>query len=212
MTKLIADLIGKSTVKRRNAANKLWKSKVLNDSDICKNLLTGLKLEEHTSYSKTKVALLRAIGKQKCGIAKDYIFEKYIKNRLDAATVASATSAYVRLKRKNLKDVSTILDLFKIDNVNVKIGALRPLGYDKMIPDLKYQEKIITECYSFGKGWEKEYSDPRYSLAAACAGWEVKIVRAFLEDCLKTDDIPLNYVAKNSIKKKYVKLRTLGQY
>lgn len=56
---------------------------------------------------------------------------------------------------------------------------------------------------------ERGFTDPRYGIAAACAGWKKELTEDFLKHCLDTADrdTPLKYVAKNSLKGKYVKLR-----
>lgn len=119
-----------------------------------------------------------------------------------------ASTAYVRLKRNDLHDGVPVLSLIKEDCYSITEGALEALGYDKMIPDEQTQDEIISKCWDFGKDRNKNaYTDPRYGLAAACAGWSSSQVDPFLEHCLQSGDVPLEYVAQNSLKRKYVKLR-----
>jgi hypothetical protein len=80
-----------------------------------------------------------------------------------------------------------------------------------MIPEIVDQQKIIEIFFKFGDQTNYKYcSDPRYGLAAACAGWEPSIVESFLKYCLEINDAPLKYVAENSLKRKYVRLRAIN--
>ncbi|MDX8363029.1 hypothetical protein [Cytobacillus sp. IB215316] len=118
-----------------------------------------------------------------------------------------AATTYVRIKRRNKDDISVVIDLLNLEKYSVTEGTLEALGYDRMCPDIIYQDEIIEKCFSFGRNRKKTFTDPRYGLAAACAGWESNRVTSFLQDCLQSNDTPLIYVAKNSLKRKYVRLR-----
>jgi hypothetical protein len=76
-----------------------------------------------------------------------------------------------------------------------------------MLPDNEDIKTIIKSAWDFGISREKGFVDPRYGLAAACAGWDKEIVRDFLNHCIATGDVPLKYVSENSLKGKYIKLR-----
>lgn len=118
------------------------------------------------------------------------------------------TKVYFRLKRTNINDCSPLFELWNVEDYTVQESLLEVLGYDKVIPDFVEQKKIIEKYFTFGSGIDyRYYSDPRYGLAAACAGWEINIVQAFLENCLNVPDAPLKYVAENSLVRKYVKFR-----
>ena len=72
-----------------------------------------------------------------------------------------------------------------------------------MVPETIDQKKIIDIFFDFGSKTNLKYcTDPRYGLAAACAGWETSIVENFLKHCLEVDDAPLKYIAKKSLDKK----------
>lgn len=129
------------------------------------------------------------------------------KKEHDMITMVAAT-AYIRLTRKNDNDADPVIELINNSCYSITEGALEALGYDKMVPVEDHQAEIIKLCWDFGQDRNKQaFTDPRYGLAAACAGWTIPKVELFLQHCLEEDDVPLNYVAKNSIKKKYVKLR-----
>jgi hypothetical protein len=116
--------------------------------------------------------------------------------------------AYVRIERKGIHDCSALFYLFDLSNINLSEALLEVLGYDRMLPSEEEQAKIIEIFYHFGDDIDRRYfTDPRYGLAAACAGWNKAIVADFLEYCLTIPDAPLNHVAKNALIGKYVKLR-----
>lgn len=131
-----------------------------------------------------------------------------INNPHDAITSAAAET-YVRLKRKSLSDATPILELLEFGKLSVAHGAVDPLGYDRMTPSKDQVLKLIKLCWNLGKNKGTGYGDPRYGIAAACAGWDKELTTPFLEHCLKTAgrETGLEYVAKNSLKGKYVKLR-----
>ncbi len=115
---------------------------------------------------------------------------------------------YFRIKRKDMQDVSPLYYLCDINDINLSEALLEVLGYDKMLPLKEDQMKIIQMFYHFGDNIDRRYfTDPRYGLAAACAGWHKGITEPFLKYCLTIADAPLNYVAKNALIGKYVRLR-----
>ncbi len=128
----------------------------------------------------------------------------------DMITYAAAQT-YVRLKRKSLNDASPVLELLQFGGLSTVDGCLNPLGYDKMQPDENQIKELIKLSWDLHKHKDCElgYGDPRYGIAAACAGWDRQLTKDFLEHCLATAnrDTPLKYVSENSLKGKYVKLR-----
>ncbi len=198
-------LLGKSTIKRRKEAIRLQKTI---EKDCCKELYEALLIEIESNNWQTLVEILKALGIQMCESSADFIYNKFILNAENHSAITTvATTAFIRISRKNINDADVIVSLLDNPSSSVKEGALEALGYDKMIPDIDVQDIIITKCFTFGSNREKGYMDPRYGLAAACAGWESEKTKEFLQDCLKSGDAPLEYVAKNSLKGKYVRLR-----
>jgi hypothetical protein len=124
----------------------------------------------------------------------------------DMVTFAAAT-AYVRLKRENLEDVEPVFYLLNKGGYAVTCGALDALGYDRMMPANEDINQLISQCFDLRSPNPRGLSDPRYGLAAACAGWSKQLVEPFLLHCIKTGDYPVKHVAENSLKGKYVKLR-----
>jgi len=128
----------------------------------------------------------------------------------DMITYAAAQT-YVRLKRNSLHDATPVLELLKFGGLSVVSGCLNPLGYDKMLPNENQINELIKLAWDLHKhkDYDSGYSDPRYGIAAACAGWDKNLTKDFLEHCIATanGNTPLEYVSENSLKGKYVKLR-----
>lgn len=126
--------------------------------------------------------------------------------------IRGAVKAYFRIKRIDNSDCTPLFEMFELfsfESTNIVESLLTVLGYDKMIPNIDDQKKIIQLFFNFGDGFDLKYTtDPRYGLAAACAGWDFDVVEQFLRYCLTIEDKPLKYVAKNSLNRKYIKLRS----
>jgi hypothetical protein len=119
-----------------------------------------------------------------------------------------SSRAYVRLTRMDINDGKPVIKLHNTHCYSISEGALEALGYDRMVPPETEQTEIIKLFWNFGENRNTNaYADPRYGLAAACAGWTAPVCRDFLIHCLTTNDVPLKYVAEKSLQKKYVKLR-----
>jgi hypothetical protein len=130
--------------------------------------------------------------------------EKEISN---GSILAEVVKALFRLKRQHKDDMAPFFELWGREKQIIQEALLDVLGYDRMVPERDDQAKIIERYFDFGKDYDRRYqSDPRYGLAAACAGWDAELVRPFLEHCLVTGGPPVKYVAENALKRKYVKL------
>jgi hypothetical protein len=123
--------------------------------------------------------------------------------------LAEVARTLFRLKKNHQNDMAPFFELCIHERETIQESLLEVLGYDRMVPARDDQAKIIERYFDFGKGRDRRVSDPRYGLAAACAGWDAELVRPFLEHCLVTGDPPVKYVAENALKRKYVKLRGL---
>ena len=131
-----------------------------------------------------------------------------ISEQVNGFVLNEVTKAYFRLKRRNVYDCSPLFELWDSKEYTVQESLLEVLGYDKVIPDIEEQKRIIDRYFDFGANIDNRYfCDPRYGLAAACAGWDLDVVQKFLEHCLTIPDAPLKYVAENSLKRKYIRFR-----
>ncbi|KGO85750.1 hypothetical protein [Flavobacterium suncheonense] len=173
----------------QNRNQEIEKSIIRNHDNKLKKLLKEAVLENDTSIL-------------------DILRNAIEKEQTNGAIINEITKAYFRLKRKNINDCSPLFELMHIDVYTVQESLLEILGYDKVVPSLEEQKKIIEKYFDFGSDIDLRYfSDPRYGLAAACAGWNTEVVEQFLKQCLTINDVPLKYVTENSLKKKYVRLR-----
>ena len=200
-------LLGRSSTLRRKEAVKLGKER---DSGPCDLLLKSLKIEqEGKNLWSTKGEIIKSLGLCRCGDCADLLFEKYVTMSDPSVSYPTSMAAlsYVRLTRAGLDDIQPVLKVLNLSNYFASEGALNAMGYDRMIPSESDQMTLIKMCWDFGRGRDRGLCDPRYGLAAACAGWAAPIVCSFLEYCLESEDAPLKYVAENSLKKCYVKLR-----
>lgn len=196
------DLLGSSTVKRRKAAIEIRKKNI---NGYEKELLEALKIEYGKKHWDTEVELIDTLGLKGNEDAKIFIKEKYIDKGF---FLKNSSKAFIRLNRLNDIDVVDVINFLKNDNeYNMYNGVLGLLGYDKVVPSIEDQNIIIELCWDAGKDRPKGCTDPRYGLAAACAGWKSEKVIPFLKHCLESNDMPLIYVSENSIKGKYVKIR-----
>lgn len=196
------DLLGSSTVKRRKAAIEIRKKNIFGYESI---LLDALKIEYGKKNWVTETELIDTLGLLGNEEAKNYIKEKYVD---EGFFLNNSIKAYIRLNRTSINDVKDVINFLKNNNnYNIYNGVLNSLGYDKIIPSIKEQDIIIELCWDAGKDRPKGCTDPRYGLAAACAGWKSDKVVPFLKHCMESNDVPLKYVSENSLKGKYVKLR-----
>lgn len=129
-----------------------------------------------------------------------------------ALDLCNLTRAYIRLKRNDLSDLKPIFELLEYNNVNVYDAVSEVLGYDRMMPTNEEISLLIQIFWDKRAKFPMQTGDPRYGLAAACAGWKPEMVDDFLYHCLETGDPTVKYVAENSLKRKYVKLRSIAYF
>ncbi|MCE7065296.1 hypothetical protein [Dyadobacter sp. CY326] len=135
-----------------------------------------------------------------------------IENNPYCMITSAAAQTYVRLRRKCINDALPVLELLEFGGLSTVRGCLNPLGYDRMLPHNEQIELLINKAWDLHKhkdrlGYERGYCDPRYGLAAGCAGWDSLLTKDFLNHCLITGDVPLKYVSQHAINGKYCKLR-----
>lgn len=204
--KEVEELLAKQTVSNYKKAAKIILTNDL--TEYCHPLVTYVEklLITRKSYD-TICKLIEVIGQLNCQSAVS-ILEKICNedSEHDLITIY-ASKAYIRLVRKNLSDVTKIIEFLKSKKWSVKQGALYALGYDKMVPLTVEQEEIIKLSWNFGDNKVQGLLDPRYGIVAACAGWNADNVDDFLEFCMESYDKSVRDVASSSLKRKYVKLR-----
>ena len=195
---------------RRRAAKEIGKVKLTDFADE----LYKAYLKEATDKRtwETQVEMILALGLLDYKNALTEIEQILKINAPNDMITYAAAQSYVRLKRQSQNDALPILELLQFGGLSTVDGSLNPLGYDKMKPNENQIKELIKFSWNLHKhkdriGHESGYCDPRYGIAAACAGWDRRLTKDFLEHCLATGDTPVKYVAENSLKGKYVKLR-----
>ena len=206
MNDIISLLQSKKTTNVRKAAKFLQKNLMPELEDLVIEAFQRESLRNQKSW-ETRCELINCIGindYKKATPLLEHIAE--INEEFDTVTNC-AGKALIRVKRKDKSDVSELLKRLNTMGYSLGYGMLDALGYDKMQPSNEDIRTIIDAVWDFGKNIGKGFCDPRYGLVAACAGWEPSLVRDFLLHCIATGDVPVKYVAENSLKGKYVKLR-----
>ena len=199
-----SDLLGTSTVLRRKAAKKAREV----DGLLCPALAEALRMELSSKHWETKVELIETIGLLQCKAAMDTLLQYVFGKGSDFDLVLSkAAKALVRISRTSAADCAMIWRIVELNCYSATEGALEAIGYDKMLLADDQIQRLLDHCWDFGADRPKGYTDPRYGLAAACAGWKSALCRPFLLHCLTSDDVPLRYVAEKALAGKYVKLR-----
>ena len=208
-SEIISSLNSFSSVKIIKAAKKLRK---LPFKGACTHLLEAYKRESNSNSWETQAEIIVTSGILLCNDFIPYLETICQKNEPHSAVTTVAGCSYLRIKRNSLTDVTPILKY--IGNINYSLGKgfLFALGLDKMIPNDNDQKILISEFHDFGKDRNPLYSDPRYGLAAACAGWTNSKVDDFLHHCIKTGDRYLINVAESALKGEYVKKHIYGIY
>jgi hypothetical protein len=209
ISQLILDLNSSSTVKIRKAAKFLRRKPV---EGMCTHLIEAYKsvVSRYKSW-ETQYELIMASSAVRCIDFIPYLAEICLKNEPHDLVTSGAAMSYLRLKRKNLSDVSPIFEYLDGINYSLVTGFFYALGYDKMVPSIEEQKMLIAKSYDLGFDCDDEgYSDLRYGLAAACAGWDAPIVKIFLEECCMDGSEAVKYVALSSLKGQYVKSHHFG--
>lgn len=202
-------LFSKKSGDRKRAAKEIGKQNLTLSADDLYNAYLKEIADKRTW--ETQVEMILALGLLDYKKALPQI-EQIVRANIshDMITYAAAQT-YVRLKRNSLHDATPVLELLKFGGLSVVSGCLNPLGYDKMLPNENQISELIKQAWDLHKhkDYAPGYDDPRYGIAAACAGWDKNLTKYFLEHCIATanGNTPLEYVSENSLKGKYVKLR-----
>lgn len=207
-----ANLFSVKSGDRRKAAKEICKQKL---EILGENLFLAYVKEKKDSRTwETQVEMILALGivNYKAVLPNiEYIVKS---NNPHSMVTFAAAQTYVRLNRNSINDAKPIIDLLKFGGLSLVDGALNPLAYDRMSPNNQEINELIKLGWNLHKhkdriGKESGYCDPRYSLAAACAGWDKELTIEFLKHCLATagKDTALRKVAENSLNQKYSKLR-----
>jgi hypothetical protein len=190
---------------RRKAAIEIGKNKL---QDLGEDLFAAYLKEKNDERTwETQKEMLKTLGLINYSKAINEMQEICEKNEPDSMIGIIAGEAYVRLKRKSNNDVKPAIELLKFGHHSIMQGAYNAIGYDKMLASDEDILELIKLSQKPEMDVSPQFDDPRYGLAAAAAGWKKELTESFLLNCLQAKDEPLKYVAANSLKGKYVKLR-----
>lgn len=208
---IIQNLLSKKSKERRKTAKEIGKQKLI---EYGEDLFIAYLKETDIRTWETQVEMILSLGLINYKLALPNIEAIILINKPHDMITYAAAQTYVRLKRTSLHDAQPIIELLKFGGLSIVDGALNPLGYDKMSPPTKQINELIDLSWDLHKhkdriGYESNYSDPRYGLAAACAGWDKKLTKSFLMHCIETanKDSSLILVSEKSLKGKYAALR-----
>lgn len=198
-------LLDKKSAIRRKAAKEIGKNNLF---DLGNELFELYKKESESLKSwEIQMEIIKSIGLIKYLGAYKVLEQICLKNVEDSIITTVAGEAYVRIKRSSIHDAKPVIEILKYGKHSLIAGAFDALGYDRMLPP----DEEIVELIKLSEKPEckvaPQFDDPRYGLAAAAAGWKKELVEAFLLNCMQSNNEPLKYVASNSLKGKYVKLR-----
>lgn len=198
-------LLGSSTVKRRNAAKAACKI----GPKFCPDLIEALRVELNKNYWKTQVEIARSLGVLGCSSASLILRQliEQLSHEENSQVASVAATALIRVTRKSLADVECVEAVLRKSTYSVAEGVFNAIGYDRMVFDDAFCSRILSQYKDFGADRLRGLTDPRYGLAAACAGWNASVTKDFLDKCIREGDVPLTYVAENSLCQKYVRLR-----
>lgn len=213
-------LRSKRTGERRSAAKLIGKEKITSLSAALFEAYIKEKNDKRTW--ETQVEMIKAIGLLGYKQAFPDIEAIITQNLPQDAVTLFAARTYVQLKRTSLNDGKPVRTLLALNGLSVSTGALMALSYDRMIPDREDCKEIIKACWDINKhpdriGSEYGLTDPRYYLAAACAGWDIQLTAGFLHHCISTafnidrsgkpaENKPLVDVCKKALSGKYVRV------
>jgi len=200
---LIKELLNSSKIaERKKGVNLIKKNDV---KDVGDELFTLLKkeLEKDKSWELI-VLIIETLGIIQYKNAISLFEEICKKNQEHDMITREVAKAYCKIVRSDEFDVDPEIYLLSFGRFSVVNGALLALGHDKVVPSQESQNKILRILNQLNFKRERGYSDVRVGLALACAGWnKTTEIKSFLEDCLGSDYLPLQKIAKNSLKNKY---------
>lgn len=187
---------------RLKAAKQIGSQKINSLSDdLLKALVEELK---NPDTWETQSAMITSLGILEADEAMPYISAICEKNIDKDMVTSQAAKAYVRIKRKDLSDISPVIDLLDFGKYAVLDGAFRAIGEDQM----HFTDEEIKYLINFVKKIpikkEKGFMDIRYGIALACIGWNknLDVVQNFLNDCVNQDqDKTLSKVAEKALKR-----------
>ena len=172
------DLISSKSAKRRSAAKKIGKYQVISLRDEL--LEAYIKEREDIRTWETQTEMITALGKVDHKAALPYLQEIIDQNKDFDAITAFTALAYIRLTRKNVNDMETVIDFMTIGNASVFDGAVMALAYDDIVPTEAEMKKVAEILGTRRAVYDRPYSNPIAMLISAMYKWPQEISLPFL--------------------------------
>ena len=202
MHELIEMLRDKRSPKRRSAAKKLRK---LGSIEAGSALLTALEREFKDKRTwETQYQMIMAIGECVYKPALPFLNEIKIQTFEATMVYVAIGDAIVRLSSENKTDVSSVIDLLKLDNPMLSDGALRAMAMLKMVPSDSEIDNIIqyVSNSSVNEGIH-------FWVIAAAPGWSSQTVEDYLNLCGQSEREEVTNAVELARKGKYKKWNPL---
>lgn len=190
--KICQDLFDKKAVVRRKAALKIAKEKLVDCGD---ELFVAYLNEKENPIEKsweTQKNMLIALGMIRYEKAIP-VLEANMQEVLSIGTtvISNSALAYVRILRRDLSDISPIMELYKTKNIDIIYGATYALPFDDMVPSNSDIARLISFFDTVDNYLKSEIKlghgkmDPRFYLLAATINWNQQLpcIQQFIESC-----------------------------
>lgn len=172
------DLFSNKSVKRRSAAKKIGKNKIIS---LKQSLLNAyIKERKDTRTWKTQTEMIKALGKIGCKDAIPYLKEIIDENKDEDTITAYAALSYIRLMRNDINDMTIILDFLRNGNTMIFDGAVMALAYDVVIPTKTDIKEIIEILNKRKSVYERPFSNPIQQIISAMYQWPYELTLPFL--------------------------------
>jgi HEAT repeat protein len=199
ITQIASDLQNSKSEKRRSAAKKIGKNQLGELGDELYNAYIKEREDKRTWETQTEMILaFGKIGYKKALPDIKTIIDKNEPH--DMITIAAARS-YVRLNRKDLRDVEPVIDLLQFGNLSVLNGATAILTFDDMSTSEENAKTIISIMDS-----KKEediairgLGDPRENLISAMSKWKNPTSETYIKRFLDSPNRSLRMCAESAI-------------
>lgn len=196
---LIQQLENKSSAKRRSAAKKLRKLQAVEAGPA---LFEALKKElEDKRTWETQYQMIMALGE--CGYTESLDFINDLTEHDFNATMVYVAigDTITRLNLLMFDDINYCLSIVKNSNNSMLIdGVLRAIAMLK----LKLDNNSIETVINYGQALDIE-NNSRTWIAAAAPSWTTDSTKAFLNECMKSENQQTKRAAEAALKNKYLK-------
>jgi len=189
-------LENKSSIKRRAAAKKL---RVAKDINACIHLSKALTKEVNDKRTwETQYQMIMALGELGCKESFQLLNSLLYKD-FEPMVYVALGDAITRIESGSNFDL--LISSIQNNQKAIFEGCMRAIAMLRLVPHHNIIELVIT--------FASKNDEVKFWVAAAAAGWNSSIVKAFLFDCLNSCSDELCKAAQASINNKYLKWHPL---